>query len=257
MQITEQNVRDLEQHHGTGIIVLSVGDQDFAFRRPTETEVSYALAAQANNSPNYLEDLALGCLLSAAAPQAGTPAGVGADGSAIPRNAGVSADDKALLVTEKERLEALWEAGQFYRDAISGQFAFECGWALEVDGKPIGGGTYEIALASSLNAKRVGADLNLKVTATKASRPIYDKYKQLELNGNEGEPERYLWDKLVQAQDKGEIARLYPFAVIALGRFLPGLGCDQGTVRVKKFSAGPAPVPGISTEPPASAASSA
>lgn len=257
MQIIEKHVRELEQHHGVGVIVLSVGDQDFAFRRPTNTEVSYALTAQANKAPNYLEDLALGCLLTAAAPRAGTPAGVGADGSAIPKNVGVSAEDKALLIEEKERLEALWEAGQFYRDAIAGQFAFACGWAVDVGSKPIGGGRYELSLTSTDNAKAIGADLALTVIAAKPSRPIYDKHKQLELNGDAGESERYLWDKLVQHPEKAELARLYPFAVIALGRFLPSLGCDQGMVRVKKFCAGQAPAPGTSTEPPASVASSA
>ena len=115
MQITEQNVRELEQHHGTGIIVLSVGDQDFAFRRPTETEVSYALAAQAKGSVNFLEDLALGCLLSIEAPRAGTPARIDSEGRPVPAASMRAARKKHL---DRRKRSGWRRCGQTRRSSV-------------------------------------------------------------------------------------------------------------------------------------------
>ena len=61
-----------------------------------------------------------------------------------------------------------------------------------------------------------------------------------------GDSQRYLWDRLVDAPNKNELSRLYPFAVIAAGKELARLGVNGRSVRVKKFGSGQAPEPGTS-----------
>lgn len=246
MQITEQNVRELEQHHGTGIIVLSVGDQDFAFRRPTETEVSYALAAQAKGSVNFLEDLALGCLLSIEAPRAGTPARIDSEGRPVPRSVNASSEEKSILTAEKERLEAMWADAQEFRESLPALFSLSCGGNPSVDSTHLGGDRYEVSVKSNPMVDDSIEPWSFMVTAARPSGPQFDEYRKRESLGDEGDSQRYLWDRLVDAPNKNELSRLYPFAVIAAGKELARLGVNGRSVRVKKFGSGQAPEPGTS-----------
>lgn len=233
MQIGQQQYEVLERCHGKDmVIVLSVGDDDFVFRRPTEAEITYALGCEAKKMPNFLEELALGCLVCA--------------GTAVESTEVIDA-----LGRERARLSALWDAGQVYRDSVAYQFAASCGWGLLLDSKNIGGGRYELSLVTKPEAQKLGIELSITVTAAKPNRDVYDRFKQLEIGEDDGDAERYIWDALVDSPNKAEVSRLYPFAVIATGGFLPTLGADKGSVRVKKFSSGPVLVPGNSTVPQA------
>lgn len=244
MQITLEQVQELEQHHGKGIVVLTVGDDDFAFRRPTETEVSYALGEQAAGAVRFLENLALRCVVAVEAPRAGQPAKMGADGKALPD--GVSGDEKAALVAEKGRLEFLWQDAQEFRDSLPTLFCAACGGNPVVVSTLLPDGRYELQVSSNTNVTDWIEPWTFTVTARRPVAAQFDEYRRLKTLGGDGDAPRYLWNKLVESSAKADLARLYPFAVIAAGDELSGLGVNGRSVRVKKFSSGHAPEPGDS-----------
>jgi hypothetical protein len=241
MQITEQQFAALEQYHGQGmIIILTVGGEDFAFRRPNQDQVNHALEAQANDIDTYREELARLCVVSAAMPDAGA------------EGAPVTAEARAALTAEKERLDALWESAQSFRDEVSIPFAWSCGSSPQLDSTPLGGGRYKLTLTPNSSAAEFGVDWGpIEIVARKPSRPDYDDFKRKKITGAEGEAELLLWSRLVESANKADVARMFPFAAVATGNFLPTLGSDGRSVRVKKFGSGPALPPGSSTSTPA------
>ena len=244
MQITLEQLQELEQYHGKGVVVLSVGDDDFAFRRPTETEVSYSLGEQSAGAVRFLENLALRCVVSSAAPRAGQPTKNGADGKPLPD--GLSGDEKAALVEEKGRLEALWLEAQEFRDSIPALFSLSCGGNPDVQSSTAGADRHTVVVSSNPAVKDEIEPWTFSILARRPSPTHFDEYRKREALGGEGDSQRYLWDKLVESPDKAELARLYPFAVVAAGRELARLGVNGRSVRVKKFGSGQAPEPGSS-----------
>jgi hypothetical protein len=237
MQISYEQFQLLELNHGKGMVtILSIGDDDFVFRKPSTMQVSHALECQAKGILGFREEITMGCVVSADLPSAGV-AGQKKD-----------AEDKEVLAGEKERLGSILESAQSFRDDLSIQFAWTCGSSPRLDCEALGNERYKLTLRPNSNAE----DLDIawgpvELIARKATRPEYNKYRQLNVEGTEGEAELFLWDKLIESANKADTARLYPFAVIAIGGFLPTLGSDGRSVRIKKFSAGPAPEPGSST----------
>lgn len=247
MQIDQQQIAELERHHGASMVfTITIGDDDFAFRRPDSAEIAYALTAKESGSVKYCEDLALGCVLTAEAPRAGAPARV-VDGKNVERNAGISKDERNVLVAEKGRLEALWDAAQELRDTIPGIFAANIGGNPVLARSEIGGGRYEFIVTPRPDVVDYIEPWTFTITARKPDGPQYDKYRTLRVTGGEGDAERYFWGILVDSPNRDEVARLYPFAVIAMGQALASLGVDGRSVRVKKYpKAGPDQKPGNS-----------
>jgi hypothetical protein len=244
MQITLEQLQELERHHGKGIVVLSVGDDDFAFRRPTDAEVSYSLGEQSAGAVRFLENLALRCAVCPAAPRAGQPVKNGADGKPLPD--GLSGDEKTALSDEKGRLEALWADAQEFRDSIPALFSLSCGGNPDVQSSSSGADRYAVVVSSNPAVRDEIEPWTFSVIARRPNAMHFDEYRKREALGSEGDSQRYLWDKLVESPEKAEFARLYPFAVVAAGRELARLGVNGRSVRVKKFDSGQAPEPGSS-----------
>ena len=238
MQVTQQQIEELEQYHGTEMVfVIGVGDDDFAFRRPDAAEISYALSAKDAGSLKYLLHEALRCVLSAAAPRASKPVRA-FDRKPVQRSAGASPDERTALAEEKGRLEALWADAQEFRESIPGIFAANIGGNPLLSMSPIGGARYEFKVSPNPDVIDFIDPWSFTITAKKPGGDQYDKYRTLRSTGGEGDAERYFWGALVDSPNRDEVARLYPFAVIAMGPALAGLGVDGRSVRVKKFPKG-------------------
>lgn len=243
MEITDAQYALLEQYHGAGnIIVLSVGKEDFAFRRPEQTQITYAIDCIAKKMPTAREQLALGCLVTAAAPSAGV---IGVK---------PTAEDKGALDAEKALLGGMLEAAQSFRDDIATQFAWAIGSSPTiVSCESIGGERYKVLVGPNPDAvEHCKMDWGpIELVAHKPVRAEYEKFRLLNIQNAEGEAEQYIYDKLVESSNKAEFARMYPLAVIALGNFLPTLGTDGRSVRIKKFKGGSQTEVSISTDTPA------
>lgn len=233
--ITEEQVKQLEQHHGQGMVfVLCAGDDEFAFRRPSDLDIDLALADLGAGKFTHHEECAIRCLLAADASAAG---GAVADKITPPE-----------LVAERLRLRALWKAAPFTRDNISVGFAEMVGWNMECDAQNIGGGRYKIT-ARTQEASQYGADISVELTARILTPEEYSEQRKRGQTMNEGAAERYCYAKQVDSPNRDEVARLYPYLPIALGKtILPTLGSEGRSVRVKKFGAGQPPAPGSTSE---------
>lgn len=233
--ITAEQVTQLEQHHGEGMVfVLCAGDDEFAFRRPSELDVDLALADMGAGKFTHHEECAIRCLLTHAAPAAG---GAVVDKIVPPE-----------LVAERMRLRALWKAAPFTRDSIGVGFAEVGGWNLECDAQAIGGGRYKIIARTPENSPS-GAGLAIELTARILAPEEYSEQRKRGQTMPEGAAERYCYAKQVDSPNRDEVARLHPYLVIALGKtILPTLGSEGRSVRVKKFEAGQRPAPGSTSE---------
>jgi hypothetical protein len=237
--ITQEQVKQLEQYHGAGMVfVLCAGDDEFAFRRPSELDVDLALADRGAGKFTHHEECAIRCLLTVDAPAAG--------GAVVEK---IVAPE---LVAERLRLRALWKSAPFTRDSIGVGFAEVAGWNMECDAQAIGGGRYKITARSAENSAS-GADLAIELTARILAPDEYSEQRKRGQTMPEGAAERYCYSKQVDSLNRDDVARLHPYLVIALGKtILPTLGSEGRSVRVKKFGAGQPPAPGSTSEKQAS-----
>jgi hypothetical protein len=241
-EITAEQFAALEEVHGQGMVVtLSVGEDDFAFRRPGENDVDLVLAGKAEVLLSYHEECAIRCLLAPEAPKVKN----------LPEeDVERPAAERQLLVAEKERMRALWAQAPFLRDAVGVGFAELCGWGLELASAPLGGGRYRITARTPARAT-VDGQIEVELTARVFTGAEYSEFRKRAMTSPEGVAERYAWKTLVSSGNKEEVARRYPYLVISVGQLLQTLGSEGKAVRPKAFGAGRAPQPGSSTESPA------
>lgn len=240
-EITAAQFAALEEVHGAGMVVtLSVGDVDFAFRRPSEHDVDLALASKAEGLLSFHEECAVRCLLAPDAPKVKN----------IPEeDAERPSAERQLLVQEKEHMRALWKAAPVLRDAVGVGFAEMCGWNLELAPAPLGGGRYRVTARTSARST-ILSGIDVELTARVFKESEYSEFRKRSLTAPEGVAERYAWRTLVDSENKGEVERRYPYLVIAVGQLLQTLGSEGKAVRPKAFGAGRAPQPGSSTGSP-------
>lgn len=233
-EITEQQYRDLEAHHGQGmVVVMYCGDDEFAFRRPAQLDVDLVLADKAAGRFTFHEDCAIRCLLSPEAPAAGGPV---AD-KVVPTE----------LVAERLRMRALWKEAPLTRDTLTMGLAERCGWHPTIDATALGGGRYRIT-AKSAGSAITERDIDISFEARILAPEEYTELRMRQQTMPEGAAERYAWAKQVDASVRDALARLYPYLVIGVGNVLQTLGSEGRTVRVKKFGGGQAGQPGSTTE---------
>lgn len=247
-EITEQQFKGLEQHHGEGmVLVLTDGVDEYAFRRPSDHDVDLALDAKEQGRLNFHEECALRCVLSPAAPAAGK--------SAQPKQKGhpddlLPAEDRAAIIAERERLQALWVEAPFMRDWIGVGLSQFAGWSCSFAAEPIGGGRYAIAVRGADRAPE-GAEISLTLTARRFTPAEYAEHRKRSMTMEEGAAERYAWRTLIDSANKDEVARLYPYLVISIGVTLQSLGSEGRRLAAKKFLPGSPQAPGSTTAPQA------
>lgn len=246
--ITQEQVELLEQHHGKGmVVVLSVGDTDFAFRRLSALDADLLMDALSRNQFSAHEEAAVRCVLSADAPEAGK----GPD------------EDKKLpeakrkaLIGERDQLTSLFSEAQLLRDWIGMALSQHCGFGARVSVEALGSGRYRLRVGAPEVDNLAGAEFSIELEARAMDGREYGTYREREMLGAEGAAERYAFDKLVQSANKADFERLYPLGVIGVGRILKTLGTQGKAVRVKKFGAGSPKEPGSSGERSAKAGTS-
>lgn len=230
-EITEEQYAALEQSHGPGnIIVLTVADEDFAFRRPSRVDVDLTLEAHERKEGAALEQCAIRCLLAPAAPAAN------------------AADAKAVapeVVAERERLSGMFSRSQFYRDWVGLEFATHCGWNWRANVEPSSSG-YTIDCHPD---DKEACDESAKLTARRLSAQEYATYRRKMILG-ESDASRYVFGACITSANKAEVAQRYPFLVEGICTALAALGVEGGRVRAKKFKPS-GTAPGTSTPPPA------
>lgn len=246
-EITAEQFAALEQVHGKDMVVLlTVGEDDYAFKRPAEVDIDLLLEAKGRGEHNYLEECAAGCLLSPDAPRAGV---------SVEANKQLPEVERGALITEKQRLRALWMSAPLLRDSVPMAWADLCGWGLSYDAKPLGGGRYGVTARPGKHSSMDPAIL-VELTARVFSPHEYAEWRKKSQTEPEGHAERYAWRTLVEGaagdgRSRDEIARTQPFLVLGLGQStLPALGSEGRAVRPKKFGAGRAPQPGSTTSTP-------
>lgn len=242
--ITEEQFSALEAVHGKGMVVpISVGEDDLVFRRPTELDIDILLEAKSRGEHSHLEEAAMACLLCPDAPRAGV---------SIEQNKSLPEAEQNLLIEEKQRLRALWNAAPLLRDSVSMGWAELCGWGLGYDAKPLGGGRYTIT-ARAGKAASMDSGVSIDLTATVFTSLDYSAWRKKSQTEPEGSAERFAWRTLVEntaadGRGRDEIARTYPFLVLGLGQsLLPALGTEGRSVRPKKFGGGQTLPPGPTT----------
>lgn len=241
-EITEAQYRELEKHHGEGmVLVLSDGVDEYAFRRPNQLDVDLALAAKEQGLLNFHEECALRCVLAADAPTAG---------KSVKDDDRLSAEDRAAIIAERNRLQALWTDAPFMRDWIGVGLSQFAGWACSFSSEATGGGRYAITVSGADKAP-AGAEICVKLTARRFTATEYAEHRKRSLTMEDGAAERYAWRTLIDSPNKGEVERLYPYLVIGIGTTLQSLGSEGKRLAAKKFPPGSAQAPGSSTEPQA------
>lgn len=247
-EITEQQFKGLEKHHGEGmVLVLTDGVDEYAFRRPSEHDVDLALDEKERGLFDYHEKCAVRCVLTPAAPAAGK--------SAQPKQKGhpddlLSAEDRAVIIAERERLQALWVEAPFMRDWIGLGLSQFAGWGCSFSSEATGGGRYSITVGSSDKVPD-GAEISLKLTARRFTPAEYAEHRKRSMTMEEGAAERYAWRTLIDSPNRDEVARLYPYLVIGIGATLQSLGSEGRRLAAKKFPPGSPQAPGSSTAPQA------
>jgi hypothetical protein len=247
-EISEEQVQQLEKFHGSGmVVVLSVGDDDFAFRRLRQVDVDLVLEGLAAQQYAAHEQMAVNSALCVEAPAAGQSPELD---KTLPK------EQQEAIVSERMRLAGLFSQANLLRDWVGMGLAQACGFGAQVQCDPQPGDVYKITASSASDEKSVAGDTwTLSVSARKLTAKEYAEVRRLRMVGSEGASERYAWKQAVSGPNKDEVARLYPYAVIGIGRSIDTLGAEgfgKG-VRVKKFKAGSQDPPGTSGEQPASA----
>jgi hypothetical protein len=246
-EITQEQFTEFEKHHGAGMVhVFAVGDDQFAFRVPSQNDVELLMLAREDKDGAAFEECAMRCLLTPAAPAANRAT---LDTEAAKQAA---ANPPKELVAEKLRLSEHYARAQFYRDWVGLLVARAAGFGWNIDeAQPLQGGRYSIACASEHNDVPASEKLGLAVTlqVRKLTQREYAKSRQLKIDG--GDEALYLFGTLVENTDRADIARRFPCLPAALASRLIALGTEGAPVTVKKFVSGQATAPGNSGGPQA------
>lgn len=236
--ITQEQFSALEASHGIGmVLVLCVGNDEFAFRRPSDADVEFAMDERARGVGEWMEHALIGCVLCPEVPTAN------------------QVDNKTScpeLVAVREQIQAIWKEAPFCRDSVPLVWAQSCGWGQDIAQQPLGGGKY--ALTVSSDAKLGAEPWSYKASAKVLSGTQYERLRKLSLSeGNAADKFAFNGAILsLDGIDREEFAKRYPFAVLGLGQLARALGSENRAVSVKKFSSGSVPQPGDSTTTPAS-----
>lgn len=234
---SDEQVAEFERHHGNGmVLVFTVGEDEYAFRRLSELDVNMALADGEAGKFTGGEQAAIRCVLTADAPHAGK-SGEGAK---------LAPEDVAALVKERERLTLEWKAAPFIRDMIGSTLAWQCGYHWAPTQEAIGGGVHRLTFTLSEELAGEGAGDSVEVSARSWTEQEYDEYRRLLSLGADGDAERYAYGKLITSPNKDEVQRRYQWLVLGVGKCLQMLGVTKA-VRLKKSGNGQAPKPGNST----------
>lgn len=236
--ITQEQFSALEASHGIGmVLVLFVGNDEFAFRRPSDADVEFAMDERARGVGEWMEHALIGCVLCPEVPTAN------------------QADNKTScpeLVSVREQIQAIWKEAPFCRDSVPLVWAQSCGWGQDIAQQPLGGGKYALTVSSDT---KLGAEpWSYKASAKVLSGTQYERLRKLSLSeGNAADKFAFNGAILsLDGIDREEFAKRYPFAVLGLGQLARALGSENRAVSVKKFSSGSVPQPGDSTTTPAS-----
>lgn len=231
-EITQEAYAELERSHGVGnVIVLTVADEDFAFRRPSRVDVELTLEARDRKEGAMLEQCAIRCLLAPAAPSA---------------NVAEAKEVGPEIVAERERLAGMFARSQFYRDWVGTEFVTHCGWLWQADCETAAGGLYEIKCRPS---EKSTCDESATLTARRLTAQEYATYRRKNILG-ESDASRFVFNACITSANKTEVATRYPFLVEDICTALVSLGSEGGAVRAKKFKPSET-APGTSTAPPA------
>jgi len=236
---TNEQIQAFEEHHGAGmVVVFTVGEDEYAFRRLSVLDVDLALAAKTEQKVNFHEEAAIRCVLTADAPHAGKS---GEDSK-------LDKDALAALVAERTRLALEWKDAAMMRDMIGQGLAQACGWHWSAKLSTLGGGQHQITATLATDYQEMyGLDAPPVVIEARGwTDREYDEYRSLTALGADGEAERYAFGRLITSANKTEVERLYPYLPIALGKYLQALGVTKA-VRLKKSRSGQAPQPGNTT----------
>lgn len=235
---TAQQVEAFEQHHGKDmVLIFTVGEDEYAFRRLSELDVDLALSDKEAGKVSFHEDAAIRCVLTADAPRAGMSGG----------DAKLSKEDLAELVKERERLALEWKHAAMMRDAIGQALAMQCGYHWTIKQRALGAGAHQLTMELSPEYQEVVGDAEpVELTARSWADREYNEFRTLNTTGAEGEAERYAYNKLITSPNKTDVARTHPWLVIAIGKYLHTLGVTKA-VRLKKSRSGQALAPGAST----------
>jgi hypothetical protein len=242
-EITEEQFRLLEQHHGEGmVVVLGVGAEQFAFRRLSSLDVDLVQLAMEEKQFGCHEQAAVRCILTPEVP--------------TENRAQTDKDEKRktkahpALVAERERLSETWRGAQAVRDMVGLELAKECGWQWAVKSEALGGGLHRITCQrtkedgktpvfdlSETDGAALPEDFEAPIELeARAFEPIeYGEWRRKMALGDPGAAERYAYKLLIKSQNKDEVARLYPYLVLIVGQALGALGAEGKAVSVKKF----------------------
>jgi len=240
--ITQEQYAELEAVHGAGmVLVLSVGDDEFAFRRPSDTDVEFAMDERARGIGEWMEHALISCALCPEVPTANRAPEKDVKPTSCPE-----------LVAVREQIQAIWKDAPFCRDSVPLVWAQSCGWGQDIAQQSLGGGKYALTVSSDT---KLGAEpWSYKASAKVLSGTQYERLRKLSLSEGTA-ADKFAFNSSIlsfDGIDREEFAKRYPFAVLGLGQLARALGSENRAVSVKKFSSGAALPPGDSTTTPAS-----
>ena len=234
--ISEQQIEALEAVHGPDmVVVLTVGDEEFAFRRPSAADVDFMLDAKERGNTSFIENACTSCAL-------------------CPDEPGAEVGTSPALAAVKAKLAALFVANPYLKDTIPIAWASECGWYAIITPELIGPGLYRVACgpkpSEQTDQTACGCSMwSASIQVRKLTVAQYDKLRKLDLQGG-NEAERQAWKDAATGDNKAEIERLYPFLPVSIGTIIRTLGDKPTAVSVKKRHAGSAPAQSPSSEKP-------
>lgn len=246
MQVSEEQIQALEVVHGSGmVVVLSVGEDEFAFRRPNEADVDFLLDAKEREDMRFLEDALVWCAL-------------------CPDEPGAVTGKSDKLAAVKKELAALFAATPLLKDRVPLAWASECGWGAVLETERLSDSIHRLTARAKLFDNQAAepqtilgcSPWRVEVQATVLTVAQYDKLRKLDLQqGNASD--RFAWKEAVCGEGKAEIERLYPFLPVSMGSLIRGLGAQSlAAVSVKKRHPGQVPSRSRSTSESASKATS-
>lgn len=250
-EITKEQFDALEAIHGKNhVLILSIGEDEFAFRRPSEVDVDFALNEQERGGVEWMENALIGCVLCPSVPTA----------NKAKKEKSEPTGPCPELAAIRAQIHAIWASAPLCRDTLPLAWFQSCGWNQSLASKPIGQGKYDVRSASNtdLGAEEWAYSLTVRILTSAE----YNHLRKLQLQ--EGvSAERFAFSKCVtlirpvlssdpevlgDALAPSDFAALYPAAVIGIGRLVRSLGAESRSVSVKKFGAGSAQQPTNSTE---------
>lgn len=243
MSITQEQFEALEAAHGKNqVLVLSIGKDEFAFRRPNQIDADYALSDKDKGNLSWMEAALLSCALCPTKPTENKAPTEG--------KAKYTRPECPELVEICSQIEAIWKEAPLCSDTLPLVWLQSCGYGTQIDSKKIGAGLYEVTVSSNPN---LGADeWSYTLKARSLAKPQYEKLRKLQMEEDYA-AEKYAFDvgvTEIAGISKAEFKSLYPFAPIGIGTLIRTLGAEARGVSVKKFGAGSAQQPTSSIEKP-------